>query len=189
MHEALDYVRGVSQMLMKKVEILEGHFKLRRSAGVSAPLNFVNNWPHHSRHCPHFISPSALASLPVYNFRVSTHLSASNYSFPPPTFKPFTVSHIFVRDIEWIVGLPCFVLIFVLILTLKPSFYNIVKWSYWLNLVPMRLSEMTFLAWDHVGALLREGLRCNRGSPHRAVYQTCAKFWQSRQSRVLQDRV
>lgn len=102
MHEALDYVRGVSQMLMKKVEILEGHFKLRRSAGVSAPLNFVNNWPHHSRHCPHFISPSALASLPVYNFRVSTHLSASNYSFPPPTFKPFTVSHIFVRDIEWI---------------------------------------------------------------------------------------
>ncbi|KAL5967152.1 Nucleolar protein 4-like [Taenia solium] len=43
MHEALDYVRGVSQMLMKKVEILEGHFKLRRSAGVSAPLNFVNN--------------------------------------------------------------------------------------------------------------------------------------------------
>ncbi|VDM24873.1 unnamed protein product [Hydatigera taeniaeformis] len=42
MHEALDYVRGVSQMLMKKVEILEGHFKLRRSAGGSAPLNFVN---------------------------------------------------------------------------------------------------------------------------------------------------
>ncbi|KAH9285625.1 Nucleolar protein 4-like [Echinococcus granulosus] len=43
MHEALDYVRGVSQMLMKKVEILEGHFKLRRSAGGGAPLSFVNN--------------------------------------------------------------------------------------------------------------------------------------------------
>ncbi|KAM3177075.1 hypothetical protein ACTXT7_005214 [Hymenolepis weldensis] len=43
MNEAIEYVRGVSQMLMKKVEIIEGHIKESNSFCRMTPLNCTNN--------------------------------------------------------------------------------------------------------------------------------------------------
>nr|CDS28675.1 hypothetical protein HmN_000029200 [Hymenolepis microstoma] len=42
-NEAIEYVRGVSQMLMKKVEIIEGHIKESNSFCRMTPLNCTNN--------------------------------------------------------------------------------------------------------------------------------------------------
>nr|CDS28673.1 hypothetical protein HmN_000029000 [Hymenolepis microstoma] len=43
MEEAIEYVRGVSQMLMKKVEIIEGHIKESKSSCRINPLNCATN--------------------------------------------------------------------------------------------------------------------------------------------------
>ncbi|VUZ41911.1 unnamed protein product [Hymenolepis diminuta] len=43
MEEAIEYVRGVSQMLMKKVEIIEGHIKESKPSCIISPLNCATN--------------------------------------------------------------------------------------------------------------------------------------------------
>ncbi|VDN14634.1 unnamed protein product [Dibothriocephalus latus] len=41
--DALEYIKGVSQMLLKKAEVLEGHFKSTKASLSHLPLNFSNN--------------------------------------------------------------------------------------------------------------------------------------------------
>ncbi|KAL7062371.1 hypothetical protein AAHC03_01308 [Spirometra sp. Aus1] len=43
MQDALEYIKGVSQMLLKKAEILEGHFKATKASLTHLPLNFSSN--------------------------------------------------------------------------------------------------------------------------------------------------